>query len=72
MRLTFQRHTRRGWERVGVITRASKAGTGVVRFRGRFGSRLLKPQRYRVVVTATTPGGNRTAARHLGFRVLKG
>jgi hypothetical protein len=70
-RLTFQRHTRRGWVRVGTISRASKAGTGELRFRGRFGKRLLKPQRYRLVVTATQ-GGERTPARRLGFRVVRG
>jgi hypothetical protein len=71
VKLTFQRHTRRGWVRVGAITRAARAGTGELRFRGRFGSRLLKPQRYRLVVAATQ-GREQTAARHLGFRVLKG
>jgi hypothetical protein len=71
VKLTFQRHTRRGWVRVGVISRAAKAGNGELRFRGRFGKRLLKPQRYRVTVAATQ-GSKRTAARHLAFRVLKG
>jgi hypothetical protein len=71
VKLTFQRHTRRGWVRVGVITRAAKAGNGELRFRGRFGNRLLKPQRYRLMVAATQ-GRERTAARHIGFRVLKG
>jgi hypothetical protein len=71
VKLTFQRHLRRGWVRVGVITRAARAGNGELRFRGRFGNRPLKPQRYRLVVAATQ-GRERTAARHLGFRVLKG
>jgi hypothetical protein len=71
VKLTFQRHTRRGWVRVGVITRAAKAGNGELRFRGRFGNHLLKPQRYRLMVAATQ-GRERTAARHIGFRVLKG
>ena len=71
VKLTFQRHTRKGWTRVGVISRASKAGAGEVRFRGRFGRKLLKPQRYRLVVAASG-GGDRTPARRLAFRVLKG
>ena len=71
VRLTFQKHTRKGWKRVGVITRAAKAGAGEVRFRGRFGKRLLTPQRYRLVVTASG-GGDRTPTRRLGFRVVKG
>jgi hypothetical protein len=70
VRLTFQRHTRKGWKRVGVIARASKAGTSEVRFRGRFGRKLLAPQRYRLVVSASG-GGDRTKARRLSFRVLK-
>jgi hypothetical protein len=69
--LTFQRHTHKGWQRIGAIRRAAKAGTGVVRFRGRFGSKLLKPQRYRLVVSASG-SGHRTGARRLSFRVLKG
>ena len=71
VRLTFQRHTRKGWKRVGVITRARRPGRGEVRFRGRFGRKLLAPQRYRLVVSASG-GGDRTAARRLSFRVLKG
>ena len=71
VRLTFQRRGRHGWVRVGRITRSARAGTSVVRFRGRFGARLLRPQRYRVVVTASA-GGQRTSARRISFRVVKG
>lgn len=71
VRLTFQVRARGGWKRVGRIDRRARAGTSVVRFRGRFGRRLLAPQRYRLVVTATA-GRERTAARRLGFRVVKG
>jgi hypothetical protein len=71
VRLTFQKRTGKGWKRVGVVSRHGKAGVGEVRFRGRFGRKLLKPHRYRVVVVAAG-GGDRTAARRLGFRVLKG
>ena len=70
VRLTFQRRTRRGWVRIGRITRAARAGTGVVRFRGRFGARLLRPQRYRLVISAAG-GGERTAPRRIAFRVVK-
>ena len=71
VRLTFFKQTRRGYERVGVITRSAKAGNGELRFRGRFGKRLLKPQRYRLVFIAAG-GGERTRAHRVGFRVLKG
>ena len=71
VKLTVQRHTRKGWRRVGVISRSAKSGASTVRFRGRFGKRMLKPQRYRFVVTAVS-GRERTAARRIGFRVVKG
>ncbi|MDA0169561.1 hypothetical protein OJ998_10745 [Solirubrobacter taibaiensis] len=71
VRLTFQRRTRDGWVRVGRIERAARTGTGVVRFRGRFGTRLLRPQRYRLVVTAIA-GRERTAPRRVTFRVTNG
>jgi hypothetical protein len=71
VRLTFAKRAGKGFKRVGVITRAGKAGTGEVRFRGRFGRKLLKPHRYRVTVVARS-GHERTAARRLGFRVVQG
>jgi hypothetical protein len=67
----FERRAGKHWVRVGTITRKAKAGTGVVRFRGRFGSKLLAPKSYRIVVTAAA-GGQRTAAKRVGFRVVKG
>lgn len=70
VRLTFQKRTRSGYKRIGVIERKAKPGAAVVRFRGRFGRKLLKPQRYRVTVVARG-GGDRTAARRLTFRVVK-
>jgi hypothetical protein len=71
VRLRFERRSGHRWVRVGTITRKARPGAGVVRFRGRFGKRLLAPRRYRVVVAASG-GGERTAARRLGFRVVKG
>jgi hypothetical protein len=76
VRLKFQRakkvsrkHTR--WRTVGTITRRARAGTGVVRFRGRFHGKLLKPGRYRVVVTAQRSLA-RTEPKRVPFRVVKG
>jgi hypothetical protein len=71
VRLRFDRRAGKRWVRVGTITRPARAGTGVVRFRGRFGRKLLAPRRYRVVVTAVS-GSERTAARRVSFRVVKG
>ncbi len=71
VRLTFQRKAHRRWVRVGRVSRLAAAGTGVVRFRGRFGSELLAPRRYRVVVRAID-GREHTADRRLAFRVVRG
>ena len=53
------------------MKRVSPAGTGVVRFRGRFGSRLLAPGRYRVVVTAKHRS-QRSGPVRLRFKVVRG
>ena len=72
VKLNVQRHTPQGLERGSESSPASaKAGAGEVRFRGRFGRKLLAPRRYRLVVSASG-GGDRTPARRLAFRVLKG
>jgi hypothetical protein len=75
VRLTIQRRggsaKHRRWVRVGTITVHAKKGKGVVRFRGRFGRKLLTPRSYRLMVTATT-GGERSAAKHVRFTVVKG
>jgi hypothetical protein len=73
--LRFQRLTghksHRRWVRVGTITRSAKKGTGVVRFRGRFGKKLLTPHSYRLVVTATQ-GHDRSGPKHVRFKVVRG
>ena len=56
----------------GTIVRSVKAGTGEVRFTGRFGKRMLAPRAYRLVITASRAGQPRTAAKRLGFRVVRG
>jgi hypothetical protein len=56
---------------VGKIKRSSKAGTGVVRFTGRFGKRLLTRRSYRLVVTATK-GREKSRPKRVVFRVTKG
>jgi len=75
VRLTVQRRggsaKHRRWVRVGTIKVKAKKGTGVVRFRGRFGRKLLAPRGYRLIVTATTRG-ERSVAKHAAFKVVKG
>jgi hypothetical protein len=75
VRLTFQRlagpkHHRR-WVTVGKLSRSAKAGTGVVRFTGRFGKRLLAPRSYRLVVTATK-GREKSRPKRMTFKVKRG
>jgi hypothetical protein len=75
VRLKFQRargtKANRRWVKVGVIKRSAKAGNGVVRFRGRFGQRLLRPGRYRMVATAAKQGARSKPVR-IRFKVVRG
>ena len=75
VRLKFQKvrgaRKHRHWVKVGTIKRSAKAGKSIVRFRGRFGQRLLSPGRYRVNVTATRKG-QRSGPKRVRFRVVKG
>jgi hypothetical protein len=68
-RLGHGRHAGR-WIGVGAITRSARAGTGVVRFTGRFGARPLPPRRYRMALTATH-GRERSGPRYLTFTVVR-
>jgi hypothetical protein len=73
--LKFQRprgsKKHRRWVKVGTIKRSAKQGKGIVRFRGRFGTRLLKPHRYRMVVTAKHRREH-SGPKRVRFRVVKG
>ena len=71
VRLTFQRRAGSRWVTVGKLSRSAKAGTGVVRFTGRFGKRLLAPRSYRLVVTATK-GREKSRPKHVTFKVKRG
>jgi hypothetical protein len=75
VRLTVQRRggsaKHRRWVRVGTIKVKAKKGTGVVRFRGRFGSKLLTPRSYRLVAMANTKN-QKSRHRHVTFKVVKG
>ena len=75
VRLTVQRRAgtkkHRRWVTVGTITRAAKKGTGVARFSGRFGKKLLKPRSYQLVASAKS-GREQTVRKHIRFRVVNG
>jgi extracellular elastinolytic metalloproteinase len=60
------------YSRVGTLVRKNLlAGTQRVRFRGRFHSRALKPGSYRATIVATDPGGKRSRAARVTFRVVR-
>jgi hypothetical protein len=75
VRLTIQRRggsaKHRRWVKVGTLKVKAKKGTGVVRFRGRFGSKLLTPRKYRLVVMANTRY-EKAPHKHATFKVVKG
>jgi len=75
VRLTVQRRggsaKHRRWVRVGTLKVKAKKGTGVVRFRGRFGTKLLTPRSYRLVVMANTRT-QKAPHKHATFKVVKG
>jgi hypothetical protein len=74
VKLKFQRargnKQNRRWVKVGAIKRSAKAGKGVVRFRGRFGDRLLSPGRYRVAVSAKHKREH-AGPKRIRFKVVK-
>jgi hypothetical protein len=75
VRLTIQRRAgsakHRRWVRVGTLKIKAKKGNGVVRFRGRFGRKLLEPRGYRLVAMANTRHA-KSPHKHVTFRVVKG
>jgi len=75
VRLSIQRRggnaKHRRWVRVGTLKIKAKKGKGVVRFRGRFGRKLLEPRRYRLVAMANTRNA-KSPHKHVTFRVVKG
>ncbi|MGZ4277616.1 MAG: Agd3-related carbohydrate deacetylase [Solirubrobacteraceae bacterium] len=75
VRLTIQRRggsaKHRRWVRVGTLKVKAKKGNGVVRFRGRFGRKLLEPRGYRLVAMANTRN-QKSPHKHVTFRVVKG
>jgi hypothetical protein len=60
------------WRAAGKLTRTSKAGASSVRFSGRIGKRALRLGSYRAVVRATDAAGNRSGAKRVAFRIVRG
>ena len=48
-----------------------RPGAQRVRFGGRVGSRALRPGAYRATIVATDPGGNRSRAAEVTFRIVR-
>jgi hypothetical protein len=57
---------------VARLDRTAVSGSNRVRFTGRVGRRVLRPGRYRAVLTATDGGGNRSPRRTARFRIVRG
>jgi hypothetical protein len=56
---------------VGTLRRSGLSGSNRIRFTGRIGRRALRPGRYRAVMRATDPAGNRSAPKVAPFRVIR-
>ena len=60
------------WTKVkGSFTVPGKMGSNSSRFRGRIGSRKLKPGRYRLNSQATDKSGNKSALQSKSFKIVK-
>jgi hypothetical protein len=55
----------------GSFSRTGKAGLNNFRFTGRLRARKLRPGRYRLVMVATDPAGNRSKPKRTKFRVVR-
>ena len=55
----------------GSLSIAGKPGVNRFRFTGRINGRALAPGRYRLVVTARDAAGNLSAAKRIGFRIVR-
>jgi hypothetical protein len=54
-----------------LLKRNLRPGAQRVRFGGRVGSRALRPGAYRATIIATDPGGNRSRAAAVTFRIVR-
>jgi hypothetical protein len=57
---------------VTTLRRNAIRGENTVRFSGRYGRRVLRPGRYKMVIRGRATDGRRTPARTLRFTVVKG
>jgi hypothetical protein len=72
VRIGFERRRGGRWRDVrGTLSVRARAGRGEKRFSGRLRGKALAPGRYRATVVATDVGGQRSAPRRVGFRVVR-
>ena len=70
-RTVSRRSGRVRYVRVGEFTQAAKAGANSRRWLGTLGSKTVKPGAYRASIVATDAAGNKSAARRVGFKVVR-
>jgi hypothetical protein len=71
--VAIKRAVRRGghirYRMIGALKRTGKSGANSIRFTGRIGKRALRPGRYRAVIRAADPAGNRSAPKTIRMRI---
>jgi uncharacterized repeat protein (TIGR01451 family) len=71
-RRTVSRRTGRvRYVRVGAFTQNGAAGANRRRWLGTLGSKAVRPGTYRASIAATDAAGNKSAARRVGFKVVR-
>jgi hypothetical protein len=61
------------YKRAGkTLVRTSKAGKNKVKFSGRIAKKALKRGSYRVTIVATDAAGNKSKAKRLNFKIVRG
>ena len=69
MQAVFQRRQGRRYVQVGVLRRAGRAGTNILRFSGRLDGKRLRRGHHRLVLRAVGPQGDVLGRRSIEFRV---
>jgi Tol biopolymer transport system component len=59
------------WRSAGLLVLPGTAGANSAFFNGRVAGRALRPGRYRATLQSADAAGNRSAARRVGFRIVR-
>ena len=68
---TIKRKGKTRYRTVGRFIQSGAAGANERPFRARIRSKRLRPGTFKAVLSASDAAGNRSAARGIGFRVLR-